>query len=51
MNTDSFVIYIKNEDFYKDIANDVKKWFDTSNYSKDRYRPLPIGRKKNNRSF
>ena len=32
MDTDSFVIYIKTEDFHKDIANDVKKWFDTSNY-------------------
>ena len=46
MNTDSFVIYIKTEDFYKDIANDVKKWFDTSNYSKDDNRPLPKGWKK-----
>ena len=24
MNTDSFVVYIKIKDFYKDIANDVK---------------------------
>ena len=31
---DSFVIYIKNEDFYKDIAGDVEKWFDASNYKK-----------------
>ena len=23
------------EDFYKDIANDVQKWFYTSNYSKN----------------
>ena len=43
MDTDSFVIYIKTEDFYKDIANDVKKWFDTSNYSKDDNRPFSIG--------
>ena len=43
MDTDTFVIYIKTEDFYKDIANDVKKWFDTSNYSKDDNRLLPIG--------
>ena len=43
MDTDSFAIYIKTEDFYKDIANDVKKWFDTSNYSKDDNRLLPIG--------
>ena len=41
MDTDSFVINIKTKDFYKDIANDVKKWFDTSNYSEDHNRPLP----------
>ena len=32
MDTDSFVIHIATEDFYKDIANDVEKWFDTSDY-------------------
>ena len=32
MDTDSFIIYIKTEDFYEDIAGDVKKRFDTSNY-------------------
>ena len=35
MDTDSFVIYIKTEDFYKDIANDVEKWFDTSKYDEN----------------
>ena len=30
-DTDSFVIHVKTEDFYKDIANSVEKWFDTSN--------------------
>ena len=34
-DTDSFVIHIKTEDFYEDIADDVEKWFDTLNYSKD----------------
>ena len=34
MDTDSFVIYIETEDFYKDIASDVERWFDTSNYDK-----------------
>ena len=29
--TDSFVIHLKTEDFYRDIANDVERWFDTSN--------------------
>ena len=33
MDTDSFVMNIKTNDFYKDIANDVDKRFDTSNYA------------------
>ena len=43
MDTDSFVIYMETEDFHKDIANDVEKWFDTSIYDKNDKRPLPIG--------
>ena len=43
MDTDSFVIHIKTEDFYMDISNDVEKWFDTSNYDKNNERPLEIG--------
>ena len=43
MDTDSFVYEIETEDFYRDIAKDVKKRFDTSGYSKDDNRPLPIG--------
>ena len=43
MGTDSFVINIKTEDFYKDIASDVEKWFDTSKYDKNDKRPLHIG--------
>ena len=39
MDTDSFIIHIKTKDFYKDIADDVEKRFDTSNYELDR--PLP----------
>ena len=30
MDTESFIIHIKTEDFYKDIADNVKKWFDIS---------------------
>ena len=45
MDTDSFVLYIKTEDFYKEIANDVDKWFDTSNDDEKDERPLPIGKK------
>ena len=44
MNTGSFIIHIKTEDFYKDIADDVKKIYDTSNYKVDR--PLPKGMNK-----
>ena len=44
MDTDSFIMNIKAEDFYKDIANDVEKRFDTSNYEVDR--PLPTGKNK-----
>ena len=46
MDTDNFVMYIKTEDFYKDIARDVERWFDTSNYDKKDKRPLPIGKNK-----
>ena len=46
MDTDGFIIYIKTEDFYKDIANDVDKCFDTSNYDKNDNRPLPVGKNK-----
>ena len=38
--------FIKTEDFYKDIANDVEKWFDISNYDEDDKGPLPIGKSK-----
>ena len=46
MDIDSFVIHIKTQEFYKDIDNDVEKWFDTSNYSEMNKRPLPIGKRK-----
>ena len=44
MDTDSFIMNIKTEDFYKDIANNAEKRFDTSNYECDR--PLPTGMNK-----
>ena len=44
MDTDSFIMNIKTEYFYKDIANDVEERFDTSNYEVDR--PLPRGKNK-----
>ena len=46
MDTDSFIIHIMTEDFDKDIANDVERWFDTSNYDEDDERPLPIVKNK-----
>ena len=39
MVTHSFIIHIETEGFYKDIADDVKNRYDTSNYEVDR--PLP----------
>ena len=42
MDTDSFVMNIKTNDFYKDIASDVENRFDTSNYEVKR--PLPTGK-------
>ena len=51
MDTGSFIIYIKTEDFYKDIANNVKNWFDTSNYDENDTRPLPIGKNKKSNWF
>ena len=32
MDTGSFIIHIITEDFYKEIANHVEKWSDTSNF-------------------
>ena len=36
MNTDSFILYIKTDDIYKDTAEDVETRVDTSNYELDR---------------
>ena len=44
MDTDSFVMHIKTNDFCKDISDDVDNRFDTSNYEVKR--PLPIGKNK-----
>ena len=43
MDTDSFIMNIKTNDFYKDISNDVENRFDTSNYEVNR--PLPTEKK------
>ena len=45
-DTDSFIMHIKTDDFYKDISVDVDKWFDTSNFNKNDNKPLEIGENK-----
>ena len=42
MDIDSFIAYIKTDDIYKDIAEDVEIRFDSSNYELER--PLPKGK-------
>ena len=44
MDTDSFIMNIKTNDFYKDISSDIENRFDTSNYEVNR--PLPTGKNK-----
>ena len=44
MDTDSFIMNIKTNDFYEDIASDVENMFDTSNYEVNI--PLPTGKNK-----
>ena len=43
-DTDSSIMSIKTKYFYKDIADNVEKRFDTPNYEVDR--PLPTGKNK-----
>ena len=45
-DTESFIMHIKTDDFYKDINNDVDKWFDTSNYNKNDNKPLEVDKNK-----
>ena len=44
MDTESFIIYIKTEDFYEYTADNVEKRIDTSN--DECSKPLPIGKNK-----
>ena len=47
--TDSLIYEIETEDFFADIAEDVEKWFDTSDYEKDHPAVLngfPVGKNK-----
>ena len=40
------IIYILTEDLYKNISDDVKIWFHTSNYDENDKEPLPIGKRR-----
>ena len=51
MGTDSFIIHIKTKDFYEDIEDDVKKWFNTSNYDDGVNRPLSKCKNKKKKFF
>ena len=46
MDTDSFIIHVETEDFYKDIAEDANKLFDTSGYNEKDQTSLPVGKNK-----
>ena len=46
MDTDSFIMHVKTDYFYKDISNDVDNWFDTFNSNKNDNRTLEIGKTK-----
>ena len=45
MDTDSFIVHVKIENIYKDIAEDVETRFFTSDFELDR--PMPKGKRKN----
>ncbi|XP_072019741.1 uncharacterized protein [Amphiura filiformis] len=45
-DTDSLLYEIETEDFYKDIAQDVDRYFDTSNYPADHPSGIPTGKNK-----
>ena len=49
MDTDSFIVYPKTDDIYKDISEDLETRFDTSNYELECNsieRPLSKGKNK-----
>ena len=47
VDTDSFIIHLKRNDNYKDIAEDVETRFDTSNFELDRSLPKVKNKKSN----
>ena len=44
MDRERFIVHVKTDDIYKDIAEDVETRFDTSNFETDK--PLPKGKNK-----
>ena len=47
MDTDSFIVYIKTDDIYKNIEEDVENRFDTSSCELDRHLPKGENKKSN----
>ena len=45
MDTEKCIIHKETEDFYKDIADDLRKRYDTSNYKIDRQLPKEMNKK------
>ena len=45
MDTDSFIVYMKTEHIYSEIAEDIKTRFNTSNYELDRQLPKEKNKK------
>ena len=43
MDTDSFIVHVKTDHIFKDIAEDVKTRFDTFNFEIDRSLPKVTG--------
>ena len=41
---DSFIVHVKSEDIHADLAGDVEKRYDTSNYEVER--PITVGKNK-----
>jgi len=46
MDTDSFILTIKTNDFYDDIKLDISKYYDTSDYSTNNIYGIPLENKK-----
>ena len=54
MDTDSFIVHVKAEEIYEDIAKDVEKWFDgktATKIKKQKIYWLFIRRKKKMKEF